>query len=66
LRPILPDISRKPQRPPQPTETKWHVYKLAAKRQRVGEIEAVDEREAIEKAAKEFRLDPAKLMAEQR
>jgi hypothetical protein len=32
LRPILPGMSRKPQ-PPQPTKTKWHVYKLAAKRQ---------------------------------
>ena len=36
-------MSRKPQQPPQPTKTKWHVYKLAAKRQWVGEIEAVDE-----------------------
>ncbi len=24
-------MSRKPQQPPQPTKTKWHVYKLAAK-----------------------------------
>jgi hypothetical protein len=46
-------MSRKPQ-PPQPTKTKWHVYKLAAKRQWVGEIEVVDERQAIEIAAKEF------------
>ena len=52
LRPILPDIPRKPQLP-QPTKTKWHVYKLAAKRH--GEIEAVDEREAIEIAAKEVK-----------
>jgi hypothetical protein len=52
LRPILPDMPRKPQQPPQPTKTKWHVYKLAAKRQWVGEIEAVDEREALEIAAK--------------
>jgi hypothetical protein len=31
----------------------------------VGTVQATDKREAIEKAAKEFRLDPAKLMAEQ-
>jgi hypothetical protein len=62
LRPILLGMSRKPQ-PPQPTKTKWHVYKLAAKREWVGEIEAVDEREAIEIAAKEFRQPAKKLMA---
>src|SRR5258707_15328686 len=63
LRPILPDMPRKPQQPPQPTKTKWHVYKLAAKRQWVGEIEAVDEREAIEIAAKEFKQHASKLVA---
>jgi hypothetical protein len=65
LRPILSAMSRKPQ-PPQPTKTKWHVYKLAAKRQWVGEIEAVDELEAIEIAAKEFKQPAKKLMAVQR
>ena len=39
------------------------VYKLAAKRQWVGEIEAVDEREAIEISAKEFKQPATKLMA---
>ena len=41
-------MSRKPQQSPQ--RTKWHVYlqARAAKREWVGEIEAVDEREAIE------------------
>jgi hypothetical protein len=68
LRPILLGMSRKPQPPSQPTKTrptktKWHVYKLAAKRQWVGEIEAVDEREAIEIAAKEFKQPAKKLMA---
>jgi hypothetical protein len=62
LRLILPGMSRKPQ-PPQPAKTKWHVYKLAAKRQWVGEIEAVDEREAIEIAAKEFKQPAKKLIA---
>ena len=46
-------MSRKQQPPPQQTKIKWHVYKLAAKRQWVGEIEAVDEREVIKIAAKE-------------
>jgi len=58
-------MSRKPQ-PPQPTKTtktRWHVYKLAAKRQWVGEIEAVEEREAIKIAAKEFKQSAKKLMA---
>src|SRR5258707_14044674 len=54
LRPILPDMPRKPQQPPQPTKTKWHVYKLAAKRQWVGEIEAVDENEGIENDEQEL------------
>jgi len=58
-------MARKPQQPPQ--RTKWHVYyKLAARREWVGEIEAVDEREAIEMAAKEFRQPAKKLMAVQR
>ena len=47
-------------------KTKWHVYKLAAKRQWVGEIEAVDELEAIEIAAKEFKQPASKLIAVER
>jgi len=35
-------------------------------RRGLGTVQATDKREAIEKAAKEFRLDPAKLMAEPR
>jgi hypothetical protein len=56
-------MSRKPQQPPQ--RTRWHVYlqARAAKREWVGEIEAVDEREAIEIAAKEFKQPAKKLMA---
>ena len=65
LRPILPGMSRKPQ--PSPQRTKWHVYlqARAAKREWVGEIEAVDEREAIEIAAREFKQPARKLMAVQ-
>ena len=51
--------------PPRLQRTKWHVYlqARAAKREWVGEIEAVDDREAIEIAAKEFRQPVKKLMA---
>jgi hypothetical protein len=55
-------MARKP-KPPESTKIRWHVYKLAAKRQWVGEIEAVNEREAIEIAAKEFKQPARKLMA---
>jgi hypothetical protein len=43
--------------------TSWTIYKLAAKRVWIGEIEAAHEGEAIEKAAKEFRKHPTKLIA---
>jgi hypothetical protein len=58
-------MARKPEEPPQ--LEKWHVYyKLAATRQWVGEFVAVDEREAIEIAAKDFKLPSAKLIAVRR
>ena len=59
-------MPRKPRQPPQ--RTKWHVYlqARAAKLEWVGEIEAVDEREAIEIAAKEFKQPVKKLIAVQR
>jgi hypothetical protein len=41
-------------------------YKFASRLQWVGTVQATDKGEAIEKAAKEFGLDPAKLMAERR
>jgi len=56
-------MARKPQ-PEQPTT--WTIYKLAAKQTWLGEIEAADEREAIEKAAKEFKQPATKLMAVKR
>jgi hypothetical protein len=67
LRPILPGMSRNPQ-PPQPTKTRWHVYlhARAAGREWVGEIEAINEREAIQIAAKEFKQPANKLIAVQR
>jgi hypothetical protein len=57
-------VPRKPQQPPQ--LIKWGIYKVAAKQTWLGEIEAANEAEAIEKAAKEFRQPATKLMAVRR
>ncbi len=57
-------MPRKPQQPAQ--LTKWAIYKVAAKQTWVGEVEAADEREAVEKAAREFRQHPSKLIAVRR
>lgn len=56
-------MARKPE-PSQPTI--WTIYKVAAKQIRLGEVEAADEREAIEKAAKEFSQHATMLIAVQR
>jgi hypothetical protein len=40
-------MPRKPQPPPLPP--RWIIYKLAARRTWVGEVDAADEREAVEK-----------------
>jgi hypothetical protein len=44
----------------------WTIYKLAARQQPPSEVEATDEREAIEKAAKEFNQPASKLMTTKR
>jgi hypothetical protein len=49
-------MAKKPE-PPKPIS--WSIYKIAAKRTWVGEVEATDERKAIEKAATEFRYHVA-------
>ena len=51
---------------PEPPQTTWTIYKFASRLQWLGTVQATDKREAIEQAAKEFRLDPAKLMAVRR
>ena len=58
-------MAKQPQ-PPEPPQTTWTIYKFGASLKWVGTVQATDKSEAIEKAAKEFRLDPAKLMAEPR
>jgi hypothetical protein len=50
--------------PPQPVA--WSIYKFAAKLQWLGVVEATDETEAIEEAAKEFKIAPGRLIAERR
>ena len=55
------DVARKPQSPPRPI--KWGIYKVAAKQTWIGEVEAANEAEAIEKAAKEFTQYSNKLIA---
>jgi len=59
-----PILGAMPKRPspsqPEPPQTTWTIYKFASRLQWL----ATDKREAIERAAKEFRLDPTKLMAE--
>ncbi len=59
-----------PKRPspsqPEPPQTTWTIYKFASRLQWLGTVQATHKREAIEKAAKEFRLDPTQLMAEPR
>jgi hypothetical protein len=41
----------------------WSIYKLAATRQWLGIVEALDAKAAIEAAAKEFKADARRLLA---
>jgi hypothetical protein len=54
------DVAQKPE-PPQPIT--WNIFRAAKKAVWVGEVEATDERDAIAKAADQFKQDPAKLIA---
>jgi hypothetical protein len=44
----------------------WDIYPAVPKPIRLGEVEAADEREAIEKAAEKFQQDPAILVVMRR
>jgi len=59
LRPILAGMTRHPTTPP----IRWDIYKLAPKQTWIGEVEASDERQPIEIAA---RLPLSNLMAVRR
>ena len=44
----------------------WDIYPAVGKAIRLGEVEATDERDAIEKAARKFQQDPAILIVMRR
>ena len=44
----------------------WQIYVARAKAKHLGSVEAADADAAIEAAAKEFRMDPKRLMAVRR
>jgi hypothetical protein len=63
LRPIPLRLRREALRTqPRSPPVRWDVYPAFPKSIRLGEIEAADEREAIEKAAEKFEQDPAILI----
>ena len=53
-------------KPELPTPVRWDVYRAAAKLRPLGTVEATSEAEAIEKAAKEFKVIASKVIAVQR
>ena len=57
-------MAKQPTEPPKPTS--WDIFKAAAKARPLGTVEAADADEAIEKAAKEFKVIASKLIAVQR
>jgi hypothetical protein len=44
----------------------WSIYRMAHKAVWIGEVEAADERAAIEKVAEQFKVPATKLMATRR
>jgi hypothetical protein len=44
----------------------WDIVRAGARIELLGSVEATDERNAIEKAAQEFKTDPNKLLAVKR
>jgi hypothetical protein len=56
-------MAKKPE-PPKPTS--WTIYKIAARRERLGIVEAPDKATAIEKGAVEFKVPANRLMAVRR
>jgi hypothetical protein len=54
-------MAKKPAEPPKPAT--WTIYRIAAKQERPGTVEALDEQAAIEKGAAEFGVPAKRLMA---
>ncbi|HEY2526333.1 MAG TPA: hypothetical protein VGJ20_00020 [Xanthobacteraceae bacterium] len=63
--PALEDHSTSQTEPRSP-RIRWDVYPALPRAIKLGEVAAADEREAIEKAAKKFRQDPAILIVMRR
>jgi hypothetical protein len=63
---LAADTGRMAKKPEPPQAVRWSIYKIAAKQTWVGEVEAVDESEAIQKAAVELKLPATKLHAVRR
>jgi hypothetical protein len=59
----LPHTCRTAKKPKPPKRIIWNVYKIASKAVWLGEVEAVDEAAAMEKAAAEFKVAANRLMA---
>jgi hypothetical protein len=57
-------MAKKPPESPKPAT--WTIYKIAAKQERLGTVEAPDEASAMEKAAAEFGVLAKRLMAVRR
>jgi len=56
-----------PKQPPEPTKlTRWNIYRVAAKAEPLGTVEAASPNEAIQKAAAQFKVIASKLIAVQR
>lgn len=62
----MADIAAMAKKPAPAKQIIWDVYRVAAKARPVGTVEAADEREAIEKAAEQFKQPATKLMAVRR
>jgi hypothetical protein len=54
-------MAKQPNKPQAPTL--WDIFKAANKARPLGTVEAADEDEAIEKAAKEYKVIASKLIA---
>ena len=59
-------VNQRPRNPKPLPLLRWDIYRAAAKAKWFGEVEATDVHAAIEAAAKEFRPEPAKLIAVRR
>jgi len=60
----MDDLTSEPQSPSQPVL--WDIYPAVSNAIRLGEVEAIDQREAITKACEKFQQDPTILIVVRR